>query len=611
MNIWVNSSNVPCLHDASSPGWITNADSKGKEDWSGPIEELNLNLWYYRKEWEGAYAPRLLFDTLTGAPGDTRSLLYKVMEYRGINLAYLFEGDWIALIWPKWFAELAAWDDFAKRHPGATVILEDADPVRILAATQCVQVRHPTVEFRIKQRFSKTWIKDLSRKVTFHWTYRALRAAKHFMQSVWRRPKRNDASGEYAFLPCSSKIAPHILPVLMQWEKQHPDTALVICRGNKPSFNNESKIKWKALNSILSPGLVVRALQGEAKIRRTWYEERSSGRLDELSNWHGWDFRPLVLTFLDNRFQSLFRLILDIIIAEKFIQKYGIKAVIVPHDGGSGIRRIVAAARLAGVKSVGLQYGLLGASAETGEPFEDHLCVYGERVRECYLQRGANPDKLNVVGSVYYDQLDQSRNNRERVRFEIARKFKINTAKRWVLAATWPLRSTHVSAFKVKEMSVLSEAISQLDDVQLIFKLHPSDHQEGQIEREQAERFGIKDYIIVTDVRINDQIILAADAMVSNYSSVGLLAVALKTPLVILDLKGVASYPKRTYVDDGVALFADNPVDLSSSLREVLADSDVFWKNREEARARFIRTHLFNSDGRAAQRICDLLERIT
>jgi len=162
-----------------------------------------LDSMHGKTAWSGGgkEAGRLLYDTLVGRPGHPKGLLNGFFTYRGIDLARLFEGTWITLIWPEWFTELAAIDYLACSDGDEIVSLEPSSPVR-QAALQCVKARHP----EIRVRSSKSRLPQIGGTDSFFsMAYRFLRVGRCIIRACGSRriaPKRKTQGG-IAFFPWS------------------------------------------------------------------------------------------------------------------------------------------------------------------------------------------------------------------------------------------------------------------------------------------------------------------------------------------------------------------------------------------------------------------------
>ncbi len=562
----------------------------------------DYGTWRQFSEWGGAEAPRLLFNSLTGDPSLPEGLLGGILTYRGINLPRLFEGTWITLTWPEWFSELAALEDMALAHPDESVFLENPSFVRRYAA-QCVQIRHPETTFTTQANWS---LSEAAQHIP-PTAYRFLRLGRNLLRAARNLTAERVESGgsRCAFFPWSAKIAPHILPVAEAWSHRYNQPVFLAGWNQEAPIDMQEGWVWSNLSREISPHLILEAWRADVQLRRKWRWALNAGRLDALENWHGWDLRPIVIPFLQRTIDHLLPVLLSILVAEAWCLHFRIQAVVLPSDGGEAIRALIAGARLAGVPSFGIQYGFATNNPEIGEPFEDLLFLWGSTTREWYIRRGASPQKVVVVGTTAYDSVIRMQKHREHLRQELAQRFGLDPSQRWVIMATWHVQAVYTQATKEAELDLVVKTIYYMKAGCLLFKLHPSDQGRGELEELYAERYGVEAPII-TDVGLNEQLMLAADVLICNYTTLASMAIAVQTPVIIVDLSGQQPC-HRAYVDDGVAEFADTTSSLEVALRETLTDKTTYWKNRFDAWQNYIAKHLQNLDGLAGERIYDLI----
>ncbi len=137
----------------------------------------------------------------------------------------------------------------------------------------------------------------------------------------------------------------------------------------------------------------------------------------------------------------------------------------------------------------------------------DKFCIMGHGWREIFINKGVDPEKLVVTGLPNFDNVDRYREN----------DFPHSG---FVLAATASLRET----FKYENrIHFIKNALQIANGRKLIFKLHPIENRKRAIR--EIERYA-PDSLIYTDGNINEMI-ANCDALVTRYSTVVLVAVAL------------------------------------------------------------------------------------
>ena len=560
--------------------------------------------WRQRSEWGGAEAPRLLFNTLVGNPGLTEGLLGDLLTYRGINLPRLFEGTWITLTWPEWFSELAVLENMVLVHSGEPMLLENPSFVH-RAAAQCVQIRHPETVFTARVRWP---LSEAAHHIPPA-AYRFLRLGRNLLRAALNlRSERVECGGSRcAFFPWSTKIAPHILPVAKTWGRRNNEPVFLAGWNQEAPIDIQEGWVWSNLSREISLTLILEAWRADVQLKRNWHLALKEGRFSNLANWRGWDMRPLVIPTLNAVVDELFPTILRVLCAEAWCRAHSLLAAVLPLDGSAAARSVVAGARLAGTLSFSVQYGLTVDNPEIAEPFEDMAFLSGSTTHSWFMQRGASAQKLTVVGTTAYDHILEMLEHRETLRQQLANKVGLRPAFPLVLVATWHVQAVYPENVKNAELALIFESLSQIQNAQVIVKLHPSDQDGGKLETSVAARFNLPIHII-DSLLLNEHLVLCSDLMICNYTTLGLMAVLVETPLIIVDLGLMQKPPYRSYVDEGVASFADNRVKMDGALKEALSGRTVFWGRRERARASFISTRLFKNDGHSADRICDVIQ---
>jgi hypothetical protein len=563
-------------------------------------------LWKNISAWEGTEAPRILFNTISDISLKQAGLINEALTFRGIDIFSLYEGKWITLTWPTWFSELAAVDDFVRVHQNDCIVLHHPS-LFMQAVSSCIKARYPKLQIHCTgERLPVVHLGMIDTLRNVSW--RTLRYGRDWVRATQRRKPVPTVlpSGQWAFFPWSPKIAPNILPIADACARRWDGKAVFAGWNRYSPIPLKEGEMWNCVGSDISSSLVTEAWRAGKMLQDQWSQVLRSSCLDVLGDWYNWDLRPLVIPFLTAAVHNLYPVLLNILCVEAWCHRKRIEAVIVPQDGGESVRSVIAGARLADVPSFSIQYGFATDNPEIGEPFEDVLFLQGSRTAKCYLRRGASAKKLAVVGTTAYDRLTMLQGQRDGIRRELAQRFDLNPKMLWIVVATWHVQSVYPRSVKEEELSLVAQAISEFPGVQLLFKLHPSDKEFGKLEKALAGRYGLSARVI-DNVEMNEKLLLAADTVICNYSTLATMAIVAKTPVVIVDMSGMQKPPHRAYVDEGVAMFADNRKSLQVALSEVFAGREIFWMTRMQAWNDFIKARLYRADNHAADRICSTI----
>lgn len=141
----------------------------------------------------------------------------------------------------------------------------------------------------------------------------------------------------------------------------------------------------------------------------------------------------------------------------------------------------------------------------------EKFCVASEGYRQLFIGKGVDPDKLEVTGVPNFDHVDRLRDNDF-------------PHKNYVLAATSHLRETKKYENRKK---FIHRVLDIADGRDVIFKLHPNEKHDRAIREIKKHAPGCE---ILTEGN-TDHMIANCDALVTRYSTVLLVALALGKPV--------------------------------------------------------------------------------
>lgn len=148
--------------------------------------------------------------------------------------------------------------------------------------------------------------------------------------------------------------------------------------------------------------------------------------------------------------------------------------------------------------------------------------------------------------------------------------------------------------------AVYNTMASIKDDAQLLIKLHPDEDQKAPLYHENT----LYEPMILKRNVDTYALLSICDLMITKNSTTAMEAVILNKPVIVLNLSGE---PDRVnYVREGVALGVYNPAELSSTIKILLDDNSILNEKREE----YIRKYLYKTDGKATERIVNLVKSL-
>jgi CDP-glycerol glycerophosphotransferase (TagB/SpsB family) len=168
------------------------------------------------------------------------------------------------------------------------------------------------------------------------------------------------------------------------------------------------------------------------------------------------------------------------------------------------------------------------------------------------------------------------------------------------------ITQSHVLSDKenAENFKTVFETIEDIENVTLIIKQHPGE----------GERFTrmINNYLgnheieaVLTEKNSDTyEQIYVCDLLMTKTSTTALEAVALNKPVIILNLSGIAD--TVDYVQQGVALGVHRGKDLRTVIERLLTSDIELARNREQ----FIRKYLHKIDGKATERVVNIIGKI-
>lgn len=270
--------------------------------------------------------------------------------------------------------------------------------------------------------------------------------------------------------------------------------------------------------------------------------------------------------------------------------------VIVTIDDRSPFGKTVnVVSRSLGVSTLIVQHGIVADHPIYGPICSDKYAVFGDAFKDALVKRGVNPDDIVVTGQPRFDALVNTKYDKK----WIYETLNINKEKGLIVFASTDLPDDE------KEMTVreLCTAMQQFPDKQLVIKPHPSD--DGAMFVDLLCKFN-SDAIVVHNHLY--ELLSACDLLITTWSTVGLEAIILDKPIVVINLM---SRPDMTsYVERGAAIEVNVPNTLSGIIGQILYDDDTIQRVKE-GRDQYVFDYAYRSDGKASGRVARLLIDMT
>jgi len=231
-------------------------------------------------------------------------------------------------------------------------------------------------------------------------------------------------------------------------------------------------------------------------------------------------------------------------------------------------------------------------------PIPTITAVYGKEDRDFLIKEGNYPkENIVITGNQRYDFLPER--IKEYDKKEIISELGLDDGKRTVLFITSPFSSDN----NIKTlMNEIFNEISSLDNIQLIIKVHPTENE--RLYEESAKRFKNLDFKVIKNKNMFE-LLYVSDIAITTYSTAGLEAMIMKKPLIVINLTG-EDYP-IDYSGDGAALRVEEKGILRTAITHLLEHYKLkinLLKNAD----RYLHKHLYKVDGKAAERIINIIE---
>ncbi len=364
--------------------------------------------------------------------------------------------------------------------------------------------------------------------------------------------------------------------------------------------------------------------RAEAALRRrftrTWNDLRNDLSFRALLRYRGVDLLEAMETTIRELF--VFRLArgaANVMMAEEMIKRENPQLIILQDEYSELQRCLLVAARKMHVPTLAIQHGVIGPShsgyyhakektrdSSTAFPIPDLTAVYGRYTKEALEQTCNYPSgSVVAVGNHRFDYIpsylsDTSTKTRE----GICQEFGLDPQKRIVLVATGALQSRY--GYPDHDRMLLDAVYSARlarPELQLVVKLHPKE--DGALQRSMAVEMGLSDVVIVKERLV--ELLRICDLLVTMHSAVAMEAIAMGRPVVTVNLTGEKDpYP---YAGSGAAIGVYEEEDLLPAVYAALEDPKT-RRRLDQGRREFVRGHLHGADGRASERIVQLVARM-
>ena len=234
----------------------------------------------------------------------------------------------------------------------------------------------------------------------------------------------------------------------------------------------------------------------------------------------------------------------------------------------------------------------------------DRLMVLGQAYKDRLVAAGVPAELVVVTGSDHC--VPTPGIGREEARTRVERDLGLSLSgvdeKLVIFASQVPNRESNPTSYRQLVLGSIAAAVARLPNVRLVVKLHPRDHHDDA--KYLNSGTDIEDRLaIIRDYPI-DTLLEASDAVVVQWSTVGLQAIARQKPVLVVHYTGGA--PQVAWASEGAAIQVDHPDKFFQMLSAVLWDESTREALRQNG-PEFLERYLFMNDGRAWERLADAI----
>jgi hypothetical protein len=286
---------------------------------------------------------------------------------------------------------------------------------------------------------------------------------------------------------------------------------------------------------------------------------------------------------------------------------HNIKSIVLRNDIRELEKAIALLSKKINISTLVVQHGILAEPNGHDIIFADKVAAWGPRAARWYKQFSNDSAKLALTGNplfdkiFYYPDLDKGKNSANNTSF---------TKNEYLVTLISPgIDRISLSSFLTDDITSciirdVIKAIKSIGNIKLVIKLHPNERVDTFAKLIAPED---KSFVTITQKADLHRLIKVSDLIITRESTVGLEAILMKKPIVVINLSRrsiLVPYAKRN-----VAVAAYKKGDIENAIRGALYDENVKRK-MNLAREDFINDFIYQFDGRATERMLKLIDNM-
>ncbi len=225
----------------------------------------------------------------------------------------------------------------------------------------------------------------------------------------------------------------------------------------------------------------------------------------------------------------------------------------------------------------------------------DKIAVWGNSQREALIKKGTPKEKIVITGASKFDRIETKKSPLNK---NIIKELKFKKNKKLILLTTQLIPDMN------KITSAVCKALKKIPETQLIIKVHPSEYDIKKYKKI-AGNEGLN--VTITEKYLYP-LLTTCNILITPFSTTGLEAMIIGKPLITVNFSGKPD--KMPYAESGAALGVYKPDNIKPAIKSVLEDKDVRKRLAKKAKI-FIYDQCYEMDGKASERILDLIKEMT
>ncbi|MDD4874186.1 MAG: CDP-glycerol glycerophosphotransferase family protein [Dehalococcoidales bacterium] len=439
-----------------------------------------------------------------------------------------------------------------------------------------------------------------------------------FSPAVWTNI-RDLNSGELR------KGDPHLNEIIVQLKNEYRITGVDVPSGDWGLKIMRNKIHqqqfiFKPFESYISLKTFLKAFKTAGKLHGEYNKLQSLKGLKKHLSYNGIPLYSLLEANFSLFFSSgyLAMMLAYIELAKRMISEERPSAIIHYGDLPDCGRAVFAISKTSNIPSILLQHGLYDnyspyfnhLKSDIGDnsrsniccPIPDKFAISDSYTRNILVKRGNFPESdVIITGQPRYDIMAYPGTLLDKQR--TLKTLNLDPEKKLV---AW-MTATHGYSRRENEryISCVYGAINSLGNTQLLIKLHPGENQKALLYRKNKT---LKPTIVNKYSLTTFELLNAADVIITNgYCSTSIEAIILNKPVINLDFSDNLIPP---YVSFGASIGIFKEESLIPSMKDTFNNENI-CKDLTIARKKFINEFGYENDGKATQRVIDLIIEMT